>query len=45
MDPASIAILIGVATLLIERTYSFTNKIKKSKCCGNEIEMKNSDCG
>ena len=42
MDPTSIAILIGLATLVVERIFSVANKIKSSKCCGGSIEFKNS---
>lgn len=39
MDGASIAMIIGLCTLIIERTFAWINKFKKSKCCGTEIEM------
>ena len=43
MEPSSILIIIGVATLLIERGFSWALKIKKSNCCCVDIEMKD-DC-
>lgn len=42
MDPILITTLIGVSTLLIERLYSFSKKIKKSSCCGATVELSNS---
>ena len=42
LDPATISIIVGLVTLVVERVYAYLIKIKKSKCCGNtEIEMKN----
>jgi hypothetical protein len=41
MDPISIGLIIGIVTLLIERTFYIIRKIKKSNCCGNEVEFKN----
>lgn len=43
MDPSTVIIIIGVATLIIERSFSWGIKIKKSQCCGNTVEMKG-DC-
>lgn len=40
MEPSTILIFIGVTTLIIERAFAWALKIKKSKCCGNTIEMK-----
>ncbi len=39
MEPATIIIIIGFATLVIERIASWAMKIKSSKCMGTEIEM------
>lgn len=39
MDPVTIALLIGLGTLIVERAFSWGQKIRKSKCCGNEIEF------
>jgi hypothetical protein len=36
-DPTSVALLIGLGTLLCERCFAWLNKIKKAKCCGSEI--------
>ena len=41
MDAATVALIIGVVSLLIERTFAWAYKIKKSKCFGNEIKMNN----
>ena len=37
VDPVSITLLAGIATLLIERLFKWLEKIKKSKCCGGEF--------
>lgn len=37
MEPASIVIIVGLATLLVERIFSWANRIRSSKCCGGEI--------
>lgn len=39
MDPATVALLVGVGTLLIERAFAWMGKIKKIKMCGGEIKM------
>jgi hypothetical protein len=42
MDPSSIALLVGLGSLLIERVYKYMNRAKKSKfhseCCGIKID-------
>jgi hypothetical protein len=38
MDPINISILIGISTLIIERFFSWMQKIKHSKC-KNNFEM------
>lgn len=38
IDITTISILAGIITLLIERMFAWMNKIKKSSCCGSEIE-------
>lgn len=43
MEPSTILIIIGLATLIVERSFAYALKIKKSNCCGNTIEMKD-DC-
>jgi hypothetical protein len=43
MDPSTVIIIIGLATLIIERGFSWAIKIKKSHCFGMDIEMKD-DC-
>jgi len=42
MDPISIGLLIGVATLIIERVFTLLNRLTTSKCCGSEIDFKES---
>jgi len=39
MDPSTIALLVGLGTLIIERLYTWIMKIKSSKCCGGDIEF------
>lgn len=43
MDPSTVIIIVGLATLIIERGFSWGLKIKKSHCLGMDIEMKD-DC-
>jgi hypothetical protein len=45
MDASTIALLIGVATLLIERGFKWALRIKRSRCCGAEIEMRDVESG
>jgi hypothetical protein len=35
----SIFIIVGVITYIIDRVFAWTMHIRKSKCCGAEIEM------
>lgn len=39
MEPTTLVIIIGLTTLLVERSFAWAIKIKKSECCGNKIEM------
>lgn len=39
MEPSTIIIVVGLVTLIVERVFSLTMRIKKSNCCGNEIVM------
>lgn len=39
MDPASIVIIVGLVTIMVERVFSWSLKVKKSKCMGAEVEM------
>lgn len=39
MDPVTIASLIAILTLLIERGFSIVRRVKKSTCCGSSIEF------
>lgn len=39
MDPATIAILVGLGSLCVERLFSLLNKMKRSSCCGNKVEF------
>ena len=43
MDPATIIIIVTLTTLVIERLFKWTIKIKKSSCCNGAtvIEMQN----
>lgn len=45
MDPATVAILIGLGTLLIERGFKWAYKIQKSNCCCDciKIEMSSNE--
>lgn len=43
MEPGTIIIVIGLATLIVERVFSLSMKIKKSTCCGGSIEMEMDD--
>lgn len=40
MDTNTIIILVGFGGIVIERIFSWAMKIKKSKCLGGEVEMK-----
>jgi hypothetical protein len=39
MDPQSIIIIVGVAVLLLERMFACLSRVKKSKCCGGELQL------
>lgn len=40
MEASTIVVIAGLASLLVERLFSYLRKIKRSKCCGcTEIEM------
>lgn len=39
MDASSLIILVGVATLLIDRLFNWADHVRKSKCYCSEIEM------
>lgn len=42
MEPVSIISLIMTCVLVFERLYKYTlTHVKKSKCCGSEIEFDN----
>ena len=43
MDAFTIVAVIGLATLVVERIATWSMKIKRSKCFGNEIEMRESN--
>lgn len=43
VDPIVIGLLVTVSTLLIERTFAWLRKIKKSQCCGGSIELEPDD--
>ena len=42
MDAATVALIIGVATLMVSRFFDYLNKIRRSKCFGVNIEMNTS---
>ena len=39
MEPGTILIIVGLSSLIVERIFSWATRIKKSSCCGSEIEM------
>lgn len=42
MEPITILSVIMTVILVFERVYKYTiSHMKKSKCCGNEIEFEN----
>jgi hypothetical protein len=42
MEPVTVISLIMTCVLVFERVWKYTiSHIKKSKCCGNEIEFEN----
>jgi hypothetical protein len=44
MEPVTILSVIMSAILVFERVYKYTiSHIKKSKCCGSEIEFENNN--
>jgi hypothetical protein len=43
MDPITIGLIVGLATLIVERISLIVyNRVKKSECLGIKIEMKDS---
>ncbi len=42
VDHATVALIIGVSTLVIERLFSLLRKIKNSTCCSNNEFTMNS---
>jgi hypothetical protein len=44
MDPASVGLIILTSILVGERLIKlYLNRVKKSKCCGNEIEFRSTE--
>lgn len=39
IDATSIALIAGIATLVVERLFSYLGKIKKSSCMGGCCKM------
>lgn len=39
MDPATIGLIVGLATLFIERLYSYAIQIRKSSCTKGTFEV------
>ena len=42
MEPTDIIIIVGIVLLFVERVFTCLYRVRKSKCCGGEIEMTNS---
>lgn len=40
LEPSTVVLIVGLATLLVERLFSWGMKVKSSHCMGNEIVMK-----
>ena len=42
MDAVTVTLIVGITTLLIERLFKWSMKIKKSSCCNQlvNVEMK-----
>jgi hypothetical protein len=40
MDINTIIIIVGFSSMFVERVFTWMNRIKKSKCLGAEVEMK-----
>ena len=41
VDPVTITLIVGVATLLVERFFVWASKIKSSDCWGFKMERTN----
>ena len=39
LDVATITIIVTLVTLVVERAFDWASRIKKSKCCGGEIDL------
>lgn len=39
LDVTTITIIVTLATLVVERAFDWASRIKKSKCCGSEIDL------
>lgn len=43
LDPVTIGLIVGLASLFVERVYSLSveviKRVKKSSCCGGVVEM------
>jgi hypothetical protein len=39
MDPVTLTLIVGISTLLIERLFKWTMKIKSSSCCNHAINV------
>jgi hypothetical protein len=39
MEAQNIVVIAGVATLLLDRLFACLRRVRKSKCCGSEIEL------
>lgn len=38
LDSVSIGLIIGLATLVVERIFAYVRKIKESSCCGSTMK-------
>lgn len=43
MDAITLSLIIGLATLIVERVFSVIRKIRKSSCCGSEFDLTGSE--
>lgn len=43
LDSVSISLIIGLATLVVERIFAYVKKIKQSNCCGSSIVRDTTD--
>jgi hypothetical protein len=39
VETTNIVLIVGVALIILERIFKCAMRVKKSKCCGGEMEM------